>query len=107
MSEEFSEYRICFFGHTHTPLLVGHKSCVAEIRETCTYQLDPEDTYLINPGSVGQPRDNDPRASYVTYDTDTRDVCYHRIEYDIKTAQRKMEEAKLPEMLIERLAIGK
>ena len=62
--------------------------------------------YLINVGSVGQPRDNDPRASYVIHDTNTGDIEYHRIPYDIKTAQEKMEQARLPELLIERLAVG-
>ena len=99
---------ICFVGHTHVPAIFNEKpGQLPRQRVGHDFVPEPNCKYLINIGSVGQPRDNDPRASYVTYDTENRDVCYHRIEYDIKTAQRKMEEAKLPEMLIERLAIGK
>ena len=67
---------------------------------------DNEGRYIINVGSVGQPRDNDPRASYVLFDSKTGDVEFHRVEYDIKLTQEKMVQANLPEPLIERLAIG-
>ncbi len=99
---------LCFMGHTHVPLIFNEKPGeLPRQRVGHDFVPDPDRKYLINVGSVGQPRDNDPRASYVTYDTETRDVCYHRVEYDIKSTQRKMEIAKLPEMLIERLAVGK
>ena len=62
--------------------------------------------HLINPGSVGQPRDGDPRAAYAFWSPDERVVEYHRVEYDIKTAQQKIIDAGLPELLAARLAIG-
>ena len=63
--------------------------------------------YLINAGSVGQPRDNDWRASYVIYQPETHDVELRRIPYDIETTQRKILAAGLPAELAERLALGK
>jgi len=61
----------------------------------------------VNVGSVGQPRDNDPRTSYVIHDTKEETISYHRIEYDIKAAQAKMCKADMPSMLIERLETGR
>ena len=69
--------------------------------------VDPECAYLINPGSVGQPRDGDPRAAYVLYDADNEILFYHRVAYDIETTQRKIREAGLPEILAARLMVGK
>jgi diadenosine tetraphosphatase ApaH/serine/threonine PP2A family protein phosphatase len=63
--------------------------------------------YFINVGSVGQPRDGDPRAAYAIYDAKDRTVEVRRVEYDIETAQARIIEAGLPTWLAERLAIGK
>jgi diadenosine tetraphosphatase ApaH/serine/threonine PP2A family protein phosphatase len=62
--------------------------------------------YLINPGSVGQPRDGDRRAAYLVYDAGDRTVEYRRVEYDIARAQAKIRAAWLPELLAERLEVG-
>jgi diadenosine tetraphosphatase ApaH/serine/threonine PP2A family protein phosphatase len=62
---------------------------------------------MINPGSIGQPRDGDPRAAYVVYDTDAGVVTYHRVPYDIAGAQKKIREAGLPPVLADRLALGR
>ena len=62
--------------------------------------------YFINVGSVGQPRDGDPRASYVIYEPKGRKITYRRLEYDIETAQGRIRHAGLPERLATRLAIG-
>ncbi len=69
--------------------------------------MDSDYRYLVNVGSVGQPRDNDPRASYVIVDTDEWEVLFKRVEYDIRTTQNKMKEATMPELLVERLLVGK
>jgi len=61
---------------------------------------------IINPGSVGQPRDGDPRASYILYDSNDRVIRYHRVPYDIAATQRKMEEFGLPPRLAARLDHG-
>ena len=69
--------------------------------------LDLEGTRaLLNPGSVGQPRDGDPRAAYLVLDLDAQRASFRRIEYDIERTQREMREAGLPELLAVRLALG-
>jgi len=100
--------KICFFGHSHLPMIFT-ESPKGLPRRQVGHDFDPfeESRYLVNVGSVGQPRDNDPRACFVTFNTETRDIKYHRVEYDINKAQSKMTQAKLPEMLIDRLAVGR
>jgi diadenosine tetraphosphatase ApaH/serine/threonine PP2A family protein phosphatase len=97
---------VCFFGHTHVP--------VAFIRDTVVrggtyskFKVEPGRKYFINVGSVGQPRDNNPKAAYVTYDLDEGLIELRRLDYDISTAQAKIRAAGLPERLAERLAIGR
>jgi predicted phosphodiesterase len=70
-------------------------------------ELQPEEKYLLNPGSVGQPRDGDSRSGFVLYDPDERLIIFYRIEYDIETAQEKIRAAGLPEHLANRLAAGR
>jgi diadenosine tetraphosphatase ApaH/serine/threonine PP2A family protein phosphatase len=76
-------------------------------RGTEYLEIDPECAYLINPGSIGQPRDGDPRAAYAIYDAEAKRVIYCRVDYDIATAQRKIYDAGLPPVLAERLALGR
>lgn len=97
---------VCFFGHTHVP--------VAFIRDTVVrggtyskFKVEPGRKYFINVGSVGQPRDNNPKAAYVTYDLDEGLIELRRLDYDIPTAQAKIRAAGLPERLAERLAVGR
>ncbi|HTI71822.1 MAG TPA: metallophosphoesterase family protein [Candidatus Limnocylindria bacterium] len=97
---------VCFFGHTHVP--------VAFVRDTgvrggkySKFRVEAGKKYFINVGSVGQPRDNDPRASYVVYDIPTQTIELRRLDYDIASAQKKIRAAGLPERLAERLATGK
>lgn len=97
---------LCFHGHTHCPV-------VYEKQLGAVYRIDVEDfklpigrKYFINVGSVGQPRDGDPRASYVIYSPKDRTIRFRRLEYDIAAAQAKIREARLPERLAERLAVG-
>jgi predicted phosphodiesterase len=97
---------VSFFGHTH---LQGgffiHRNGVKRLTKD---KIDLEDTaaYLINPGSVGQPRDGDPRAAYAIYDTSERTVHLRRAEYDTELTARKIIEAGLPELLARRLMYG-
>ena len=97
---------VCFFGHTHVP--------VAFIRDTVVrggtyskFKVEPGRKYFINVGSVGQPRDNNPKAAYVTYDLDEGLIEIRRLDYDIAGAQAKIRAAGLPERLAERLAVGR
>jgi diadenosine tetraphosphatase ApaH/serine/threonine PP2A family protein phosphatase len=103
--------KVCFVGHSHLPLVfrLNPKSSVAEVEglaDQQTVKLD-EDRLIINPGSVGQPRDLDPRAAYGLIDTEQQIFTGKRVEYDIEETQRQMAEAHLPDLLIHRLSIGR
>lgn len=89
------DYSLCFFGHTHVP---------AQYQPTRGPGADGGKS-LVNPGSVGQPRDRDPRAAFLVYDTESG-VEFRRTEYDIRSAQRKIIENGLDSRLAERLSYG-
>jgi len=101
---------VTFFGHTHIPSvfsLEGRRLGVTALRGASgTLVLDREGRYLINPGSIGQPRDRDPRASFMTYDSERRLVRWYRLPYPISAAQRRILKAGLPHALADRLALG-
>jgi len=103
LSYQFSQ--VCFYGHSHVPMAFDRQMDV-EMMESGVIEVLPGHKYLINPGSVGQPRDKDPRASFATYDTDECIIKLHRLEYDIETTQKKIIEAGLPERLAQRLSLG-
>jgi predicted phosphodiesterase len=101
--------RIAFFGHTHRRIVwqrdVRGKVSALEIdRESLS--LDAEQLYLINPGSVGQPRENNWQASYLIFSTEPEEIRFKSIPYDLAAAQAKIRQARLPEYLAERLAAG-
>jgi predicted phosphodiesterase len=98
---------LCFYGHTHRPIVFRMRERRIECLPHETLKLEPEWKYLINAGSVGQPRDGDPRAAYVLYDEKKYTVSLHRVEYDIPLAQAKIRAAGLPEADALRLAIGR
>lgn len=100
---------LTFFGHTHVPSLftVGRRGIeVKALKGEGSLTLDPKARYLINPGSIGQPRDRDPRAAYMTYDDEARQISWYRLEYPILAAQRRIVDAGLPSVLADRLAVG-
>jgi len=97
---------VCFHGHTHTPRFYVKDGSVEAVPGD-SINIEMGRKYFINTGSVGQPRDGDWRASYAVYDTDKQEVTIHRLEYDVQTAQKKILDAGLPEMLANRLAVGK
>ncbi len=109
----YLETPVTLFGHTHLQggFLV-HRNGVLPFRpvgareKSATVELDPDSLYLINPGSVGQPRDGDPRAAYALFWPEKRLVEYRRVTYDVAAAQRKIREAGLPGALADRLARG-
>ena len=97
---------LCFHGHTHCPMIY-------EKQIAAVYRIDAQDfrlpigrKYFINVGSVGQPRDGDPRAAYLLYDPMARAIRFRRVPYDIAAAQAKIRAAGLPERLAERLSLG-
>lgn len=105
---ESLDQSVCFFGHTHIPMVFSVETDgTIRQRSGMDFKIDPNKKYLINVGSVGQPRDDDPRACYVIFDTSENSATFNRIEYDVKKAQSKMIAAELPEMLIERLEVGR
>ena len=105
-----SESWIVFYGHTHLPMIYSTESrfsqCYPEDDEFY-YRLLADKQYLINPGSVGQPRDLNPKASFAILDTDENIICIKRIGYDIQATQRKIREAGLPTWHADRLADGR
>ncbi len=110
----YLDTRVSFFGHTHVQggfLCRGGqvKRLAAPARGEMerALDLDADSFYLLNPGSVGQPRDGDPRAAYAAYDNESRVVTFHRVPYDVEAAQAKIVAAGLPELLAVRLALGR
>lgn len=97
---------ICFIGHTHAPKAYVRDGSVRTLAID-TLPLQPGKKYLINVGSVGQPRDGDPRAAYCIYDTVANEVILRRLDYDLPGAQRAILDAGLPPRLAERLAVGR
>ncbi len=99
---------VCFVGHSHIPA-VFYRDQLGEVFFTTSFSevvLQKENRYLINVGSVGQPRDNDPRASYGILDPDAQTFTLRRISYDITSAQEKIIAAGLPSVLAERIGFG-
>jgi diadenosine tetraphosphatase ApaH/serine/threonine PP2A family protein phosphatase len=106
----FFDTDVCFIGHTHIAMyaLVREGSDDVEVGPLVDDQTVDllAGRYLINPGSVGQPRDRDPRAAYAILDTDMGSLTAHRVAYDVALTQKQMAMANLPDVLIARLAHG-
>ena len=106
---------VTFFGHTHHQGGFAYRD--GQIRmihlrpepgaSFAALRLDPGTRYLLNPGSVGQPRDGDPRAAFAIADQEYRVIEFWRVPYDIPAVQKRMERVNLPYPLIERLAVGR
>ena len=110
---------LIFFGHTHVQrcfvmppgagtgqsLVPAHKS--GKGKQAIKLELKANTKYMVNPGSVGQPRDSDPRAAFLLYDTDENSITFYRVPYNIQRAQHKIISAGLPERLALRLAEGR
>lgn len=97
---------VCFFGHTHVPVAFVRDSVVRG-GSYSKFKVEPGRKYFVNVGSVGQPRDGNPKAAYVIYDLDEGSIEIRRLDYDIPTAQKKIMAAGLPQRLADRLALGK
>ncbi len=106
MLREFAHLKICIFAHTHVPMLISTRGVVADMRETKSFQLEPGEIYMINPGSVGQPRDRCPLASFAVFDDEKYTVTFTRKPYDVAAAQRSIVQAGLPEKFARRLSAG-
>ncbi len=99
--------QVCFVGHTHVGVIFVQNQFSHKISREKTRELNQNERYIINVGAVGQPRDYDSAASYGIWDTDSNKFVYRRIEYDIPQTQFQMEQAGLPQYLIERLGDGR
>lgn len=107
---------VTLFGHTHLPSVFVCRPDGSGSGEEVemdmphggglTLEIEPGAHYLLNPGSVGQPRDRDPRAAYMTYDSRRRVARWQRIDYPVRDAQERILEAALPHTLAARLAVG-
>ena len=106
---------LSFFGHTHHQGGFSYHESDIEVlplrprpmESFSALHLEPGHKYLLNPGSIGQPRDGDPRAAFAIADFDHKIVEFWRVPYDISSVQSRMYEANLPEPLIFRLALGR
>jgi predicted phosphodiesterase len=107
----YTPYSICFFGHSHFPVVFALSpdsiTTMLTRGQTFRLKLEPGVRYLINPGSVGQPRDGCPKASFALLDTRARTVTIHRITYPLATAQARIRRAGLPRALADRLSLGR
>jgi diadenosine tetraphosphatase ApaH/serine/threonine PP2A family protein phosphatase len=107
--KNFSDFqtKVCFIGHSHVPMIVclnGNDDY--RVIEDNPLQLEDDKRYIINIGSVGQPRDLDPKAAYALWDSSERVYELFRVEYDIAETQRKIRASNLPDFLAERLQSG-
>jgi diadenosine tetraphosphatase ApaH/serine/threonine PP2A family protein phosphatase len=109
---------LTFFGHTHVQGAFGSPRHIVQglpleplntpgRAQVSRLKLAPGQQYLVNPGSVGQPRDHDRRAAFAVYDSDEREVLFYRVPYDIAGAQERILMAGLPKMLAMRLEEGR
>jgi len=93
-------------GHSHVPGVFFQTRSGAEAADPIDTPLDDQ-RFVANPGSVGQPRDGDPRAAYSLIDTEARRLVFRRVPYDIAITQAKMRAVGLPQYLLERLSLGR
>ena len=100
------ELPLCFVGHSHIPITFMEKGGLG-FTFVDTIDLSKVDKAIINPGSIGQPRDENPAAAYGVLDTARRRVTLHRVPYDVGKTARKIEKAGLPQVLADRLHVGK
>jgi predicted phosphodiesterase len=104
---EVMQTGICFVGHTHVAgVFIQDSQSRVLFDATPLVSIKPDTKYIVNVGSVGQPRDNDPKAAYCVFDTGSMTIHIKRVAYDIQTARRKVLNAGLPPFLADRLIAG-
>lgn len=108
-ARNFSEFngQVCFIGHSHVPMIVSlDQEGEYLVQKENPLKIEDEMRYIINVGSVGQPRDLNPKASFAIYDSEAKKYELFRAEYDIGQTQSKIRQSGLPEFLAERLELG-
>ena len=102
--------RFTFIGHSHRPLVISKKHWLAVTIDTITgntrHSVNDTTRRIVNCGSVGQPRDDDPRASYLIYDTRKQTLHFHRVEYDVQKTAQAIQDVNLPAVLGRRIVKG-
>jgi predicted phosphodiesterase len=106
---------LTFYGHTHHQGGFAYQDSELEVLQLhprttesrCVLQIDPQKRYLLNPGSIGQPRDGDPRAGFAVADLENHVIEFWRVPYDVVAVQERMRQARLPEPLANRLSVGR
>jgi predicted phosphodiesterase len=106
LSLELLQTPVCFLGHSHVPITFYQAESIGLTMDR-ELKIQNGRKYLINVGSVGQPRDENPLAAYAVFDDETMEVEVRRVEYDVDAASRKILEAQLPSILAERLFYGR
>lgn len=109
-SFQAAQFHLCLVGHSHVPgifIANGEGASGAPFPPDRRVHLDDDKRYIINVGSVGQPRDSDPRAAYVWFDSEAQAVTLIRLTYPVERTQKKVLDAGLPTLLAERLAVGR
>jgi predicted phosphodiesterase len=101
----YFDNKICFLGHSHQPFMIEMIESGELVVSKDEVRMNRDSRYIINAGSVGQPRDGDPRACYAIFDNDRVEIV--RIPYNIENVKDKMRQEHLPYHLIERLALGR
>lgn len=99
-------YRLCFFGHTHSPGIFSADGMYS-VDDNGKFQLGDGKAFFINPGSVGQPRDGDARAAFGLFDSEKNEYELVRVDYDVNAAAHRIRQAGLPPFLAERLTMGR
>ncbi len=110
MQMTFTPQRICFFGHTHVPILYsrsGRMRQASYVDESMQVRLEADSQYFINPGSIGQPRDGDPRGCLAVLETESASLQLIKFHYPLKKAAQRILQADLPDLLAQRLYIGR
>lgn len=103
-----NKYKLCLYGHTHVPFIyrmLGHNT-FDKLPLGSIHLFEEDSTLLINPGSVGQPRDRDPRASFAIWDQNQQELTFHRVEYEVEETMEAIHQSGLPEDLAIRLEMG-
>lgn len=107
LRDDYAGIPICFFGHSHIPMVIGAGKVEHDFKETRTVKLDREKTYLINPGSLGQPRDKQPKTSFGVFDARKWEMTIVRLDYDFEATGAAILAAGLDSGLANRLKRGR
>ncbi|HZI89805.1 MAG TPA: metallophosphoesterase, partial [Candidatus Polarisedimenticolia bacterium] len=103
---QFFQEQACFIGHTHQPAIFERTAAGCLAHAPTRFTFDPAHRYIVNVGSVGQPRDHDPRACFVILSEPEGTIEFVRVPYDIEASQEKIRAANLPPVLAARLSAG-